>query len=112
MVDKHPELKDSNSSLHKKVADLLNTKAVLRQYPGGIVDAVEIAQLALKTDNSTGLADEVEKLRKENAEFKKRLQPGVGSPSTPAPKKQFRDLSVAEQGAELRRMAVEFDDAN
>ena len=112
MVDKHPELKDSNSSLHKKVADLLNTKAVLRQYPGGIVDAVEIAQLALKTDNSTGLADEVEKLRKENAEFKKRLQPGVGSPSTPAPKKQFKDLSVAEQGAELRRMAVEFDDAN
>ena len=112
MVDKHPELKDSNSSLHKKVADLLNTKAVLRQYPGGIVDAVEIAQLALKTDNSTGLADEVEKLRKENAEFKKRLQPGVGSPSTPAPKKQFKDLSVAEQGAELRRMAVEFDEAN
>ena len=112
MVDKHPELKDANSSLHKKVSDLLNTKAVLRQYPGGIVDAVEIAQLALKTDNSTGLADEVEKLRKENAEFKKRLQPGVGSPSTPAPKKQFKDLSVAEQGAELRRMAVEFDDAN
>jgi hypothetical protein len=112
LVDKHPDLKDSNSGLHKKVAELLNSKAILRQYPDGIVDAVEIAQLALKTDNSTGLADEVEKLRKENAEFKKRLQPGVGSPSTPAPKKQFRDLSVAEQGAELRRMAVEFDDAN
>jgi len=112
MVEKHPDLKDSTSTLHKKVADLLNTKSVLRQYPDGIVDAVEIAQLALKTDHSTGLADEVEKLRKENAEFKKRLQPGVGSPSTPAPKKQFRDLSVAEQGAELRRMAVEFDDAN
>jgi len=112
MVERHPDLKDANSSLHKKVSDLLNTKSVLRQYPDGIVDAVEIAQLALKTDNSTGLADEVEKLRKENAEFKKRLQPGVGSPSTPAPKKQFRDLSVAEQGAELRRMAVEFDDAD
>ncbi len=112
LVDKHPDLKDSNSNLHKKVAELLNSKAVLRQYPDGIVDAVEIAQLALKTDNSTGLADEVEKLRKENAEFKKRLQPGVGSPSTPAPKKQFRDLSVAEQGVELRRMAVEFDDAD
>ena len=112
LVDKHPDLKDSNSSLHKKVAELLNSKAVLRQYPDGIVDAVEIAQLALKTDNSTGLADEVEKLRKENAEFKKRLQPGVGSPSTPAPKKQFKDLSSAEQGAELRRMAMEFDDAN
>ena len=112
LVDKHPDLKDSNSNLHKKVAELLNSKAVLRQYPDGIVDAVEIAQLALKTDNSTGLADEVEKLRKENAEFKKRLQPGVGSPSTPAPKKQFKDLSSAEQGAELRRMAMEFDDAN
>ena len=112
LVDRHPDLKDSNSSLHKKVAELLNSKAVLRQYPDGIVDAVEIAQLALKTDNSTGLADEVEKLRKENAEFKKRLQPGVGSPSTLAPKKQFRDLSVSEQGAELRRMAVEFDEAN
>jgi len=112
MVDKHPDLKDSNSVLHKKVADLLNTKSVLRQYPDGIVDAVEIAQLALKTDHSTGLADEVEKLRKENAEFKKRLQPGVGSPSTLAPKKQFKDLSSAEQGAELRRMAMEFDDAN
>jgi len=112
LVDKHPDLKDSNSNLHKKVAELLNSKAVLRQYPDGIVDAVEIAQLALKTDNSTGLADEVEKLRKENAEFKKRLQPGVGSPSTLAPKKQFKDLSTAEQGAELRRMAVEFDEAN
>ncbi len=112
LVDKHPDLKDSNSNLHKKVAELLNSKAVLRQYPDGIVDAVEIAQLALKTDNSTGLADEVEKLRKENAEFKKRLQPGVGSPSIPAPKKQFKDLSSAEQGAELRRMAMEFDDAN
>ena len=112
LVDKHPDLKDSNSNLHKKVAELLNSKAVLRQYPDGIVDAVEIAQLALKTDNSTGLADEVEKLRKENAEFKKRLQPGVGSPSTPAPKKQFKDLSTAEQGVELRRMAMEFDDAN
>ncbi len=112
LVDKHPDLKDSNSNLHKKVAELLNSKAVLRQYPDGIVDAVEIAQLALKTDNSTGLADEVEKLRKENAEFKKRLQPGVGSPSTPAPKKQFKDLSSAEQGVELRRMAMEFDDAN
>ena len=65
LVDKHPDLKDSNSSLHKKVAELLNSKAVLRQYPDGIVDAVEIAQLALKTDNSTGLADEVEKLRKD-----------------------------------------------
>ena len=112
MADKHPELKDAESPLHKKVSELLKTKAVLRQYADGIVDAVEIAQLALKTDNSTGLADEVEKLRKENAEFKKRLQPGVGSPSTPAPKKQFKDLSTAEQGAELRRMAMEFDDAN
>lgn len=112
MADKHPELKDAQSSLHKKVSELLKTKTVLRQYPDGIVDAVEIAQLALKTDHSTGLADEVEKLRKENAEFKKRLQPGVGSPSTPAPKKAFRDLPVAEQGAELRRMAMEFDDAN
>jgi len=112
MADRHPELKDAESPLHKKVSELLKTKAVLRQYADGIVDAVEIAQLALKTDNSTGLADEVEKLRKENAEFKKRLQPGVGSPSTPAPKKQVRDLSVSEQGAELRRMAVEFDEAN
>lgn len=112
MADKHPELKDATSPLHKKVSELLKSKAVLRQYADGIVDAVEIAQLTLKTDHSTGLADEVENLRKENAEFKKRLQPGVGSPSTLAPKKAFRELSVSEQGAELRRMAVEFDDAN
>lgn len=111
MADKHPELKDAESKLHKKVSELLKTNAVLRSYPLGIVDAVRVATLELQAEDSTGLKDEVEKLRKENAEFKKRLQPAVGAPATPAAKKRFEDMNLKEQGEYLRNAAQEFDRA-
>ena len=111
VAEKHPDLKDANSKLHKKVSELLKTNAVLRSYPLGIVDAVKVATLELEAENSAGLKDEVEKLRKENVEFKKRLQPAVGAPATPAAKKRFEDLNLKEQGEFLRNAAQEFDRA-
>ena len=112
MAEKHPDLKDAGSKLHKKVSELLKTNAVLRSYPLGIVDAVRVATLEIQADDSTGLKDEVEKLRKENADFKKRLQPATGSPATPAAKKRFEDMNLKEQGEFLRNAALEFDRAN
>ena len=112
MADKHPDLRDAGSRLHKKVSELLKTNAVLRSYPLGIVDAVRVATLEIQADDSTGLKDEVEKLRKENADFKKRLQPATGSPATPAAKKRFEDMNLKEQGEFLRNAALEFDRAN
>lgn len=111
VAEKHPELKDANSKLHKKVSELLKTNAVLRSYPLGIVDAVKVATLELSAEDSAGLQDEVEKLRKENADFKKRLQPAVGAPATPAAKKRFEDMNLKEQGELLRNAAQEFDRA-
>jgi len=108
-VDTNPELKDSSSNLYKTVSVLLQEHAILRNYPNGISDAVNLARMKLKADAASDLEKRLQKYESEVTQLRKATTPASGQPSGPARVKAFHELSSEEQGRELLRMAAEAD---
>jgi hypothetical protein len=108
-VDTNPELKDSSSNLYKTVSALLQEHAILRNYPNGISDAVNLARMKLKADAASDLEKKIAKYESEVTQLRKATTPASGQPSGPARVKAFHELSSEEQGRELLKMAAEAD---
>jgi hypothetical protein len=108
-VEANPELKDSNTNLYKAVSQMLQAHAILRNYPSGINDAVAIAKWKLGADSASDLSKKVAEYERELAQLRKATTPASGQPSAPAKKKEFHQLSLADQEKELLRMAAEAD---
>jgi hypothetical protein len=108
-VDANPDLKDSGSKLYKAVSEMLQTHAILRNYPNGINDAVGIAKVKLKAETASDLSKKVAEYERELAQLRKATTPASGQPSAPAKTKAFHELSLDEQERELMRMAGEVD---
>jgi len=108
-VEANPELKDSGSKLYKAVSEMLQTHAILRNYPNGINDAVGIAKVKLKAEAASDLEKKVAEYERELAQLRKATTPASGQPSAPAKTKAFHELSLDEQERELLRMAGEAD---
>ena len=111
-VEENPELKDSSSSLYKAVSEMLERHAILRNYPAGINDAVQIAKMRIKAETASGLEKKVAEYERELAQLRKATTPASGQPSAPAKQKAFHELSSADQEKELLRMAMEADRSN
>jgi hypothetical protein len=108
-VDSNPDLKNSSTPLYKAVSEMLQTHAILRNYPAGIKDAVGIAKVKLQAETASELQKKVAEYESELAQLRKATTPGSGQPTGPAKTKAFHELSLNEQESELMRMAGEVD---
>jgi hypothetical protein len=108
-VDSNPDLKDSSTPLYKAVSEMLQTHAILRNYPAGIKDAVGLARQKLQAETASELQKKVAEYESELAQLRKATTPGSGQPTGPAKTKAFHELSLDEQERELMKMAGEVD---
>lgn len=107
--DDHPELNDPESPLTKTMNEVLKNRPTFMTYPGGVQDAVVVAQLKLKADSVEALQKELDELRAKAEAQEKKLQPGGSTPVRPESEKTWDTLSTKEQGNLLLRMAMEAD---
>ena len=106
-----PELADNNSEGYKQTFAVLRAYPVLRTYPGGIKDAVQLVQLQRKANKAETALKEVETLKSRLAEAEARLTPAIGAPESGGRTKSIADMSDAEARAQLKRLAAEADAA-
>ena len=108
-VEANPELKDSSTKLYKMVSQLLQTHAILRNYPAGISDAVGLAKMNMKAETASDLEKRLKDAETELQRLRKATTPAASQPSAPAKIKTFDEMTSEEQGRELLRMAMEAD---
>lgn len=105
----NPELSDANSAFYKETLQALANYPMLRRYPGGIRDAVELVKTIRTAREAEGLRKERDtwKTRAETAEA--RLLPAGGAPESGLLPRDITEMGDAEAEAELKRMAAEAD---
>ena len=104
-----PELADKTSGFHRQTFDVLRQYPVLRNYPGGIKDAVELVKLQRKAGEADGLRKEVDTLKSRLAEAESRLTPAIGAPESGGRTKSIAEMGDADARAALKRLAAEAD---
>jgi hypothetical protein len=107
----HKDLNDQESDLFKMVGQLLERKPVLTQYPEGITDAVEAADMYLKANRSSDLEKQVSDLKKQVAEYEEKLTLNGSQPGGTMQVESFDKLSVDRQRAELVKAMSSADES-
>lgn len=109
LVSEAPELKDPDSELTRAVSSVLKSRPILTQYPGGIVDAVEVARVYVKSLKAESLEKELSDLRAKVADYEKRLQPTGGEAFGPDEEVAFDKLPEAKQRDAIMRALASHD---
>jgi len=115
MIAENPDLKDEASDLGKRVISILKSedaelRNLINSTPNGFVYATQIAKMQAAAEASEALRSEVENLRKENSELRKKTSLSAGSTAKASPKrKAFDEMSYQEQEEYLRRSASDSD---
>lgn len=114
MISEHPELKDESSDLGRRVISLLKSddaelRRIINSTPNGFIYATQIAKMQKAAEESEALRTEIESLRKENGELRKKTSLSVSGSQKPAKRKSFDEMDNSQQEAFLRRMAVDSD---
>ena len=107
----HKDLNDQESDLFKMVGQLLERKPVLTQYPEGITDAVEAADMYLKANRSSDLEKQVSDLKKQVAEYEEKLTLNGSQPVGTMQIESFDKLSADRQRAELVKAMSSADES-
>ena len=107
----HKDLNDQESELFKMVGQLLERKPVLTQYPEGITDAVEAADMYLKANRSSDLEKQVSDLKKQVAEYEEKLTLNGSQPGGTMQLESFDKLSADRQRAELLKAMSNADES-
>jgi hypothetical protein len=107
----HKDLNDQESDLFKMVGQLLERKPVLTQYPEGITDAVEAADMYLKANRSSDLEKQVSDLKKQVAEYEEKLTLNGSQPGGTMQVESFDKLSADRQRAELVKAMSSADES-
>ena len=107
----HKDLNDQESDLFKMVGQLLERKPVLTQYPEGITDAVEAADMYLKANRSSDLEKQVSDLKKQVAEYEEKLTLNGSQPGGTMQLESFDKLSADRQRAELVKAMASADES-
>ena len=107
----HKDLNDQESDLFKMVGQLLERKPVLTQYPEGITDAVEAADMYLKANRSSDLEKQVSDLKKQVAEYEEKLTLNGSQPGGTMQIESFDKLSADRQRAELLKAMSNADES-
>lgn len=109
-AESYPELRDHSSPFRKAVNGMLEERAVLTTYSGGILDAADIVAIQMKAGDASQLQEQVKALTDENSGLKSKLSIGGSDPTdSPSGPAKFGDLSQGEQFAELQRKAAMLD---
>ena len=112
LTAKKPELKDSNSELHKRTVKVIEQFPLLAQSEGGLKYAVRAAEIELQAEEFDVTKAELTKLKAEYEKLIKKTQIGTGSPtSAPKEAKTFEQMSLKEQEKHLEQAAYEHDRA-
>ena len=107
----HKDLNDQESDLFKMVGQLLERKPVLTQYPEGITDAVEAADMYLKANRSSDLEKQVSDLKKQVAEYEEKLTLNGSQPGGTMQIESFDKLPADRQRAELVKAMASADES-
>ena len=107
----HKDLNNQESDLFKMVGQLLERKPVLTQYPEGITDAVEAADMYLKANRSSDLEKQVSDLKKQVAEYEEKLTLNGSQPGGTMQIESFDKLSADRQRDELLKAMSSADEA-
>lgn len=115
MIAENPELRDDTSDLGKRVISILKSedaelRTLINSTPNGFVYATQIAKMQAAAEASEALRSEVENLRKENSELRKKTSLSAGSTAKASTKrKAFDEMNYQEQEEFLRRSASDSD---
>ncbi len=107
----HKDLNDQESDLFKMVGQLLERKPVLTQYPEGITDAVEAADMYLKANRASDLEEQVSDLKKQVAEYEEKLTLNGSQPGGTMQIESFDKLPADRQRAELLKAMSNADES-
>lgn len=116
VIDENPELKDQGSQLYKTLSEIANSedegiRNFLNTHPNGLIYAAQIAKMKVAAESAATLKTEVEKLKAENEQFRKRLSVGESTPSKPSKgKKSFDQMDSKEQEQFLSKLVREADE--
>ena len=107
----HKDLNNQESELFKMVGQLLERKPVLTQYPEGITDAVEAADMYLKANRASDLEKQVSDLKKQVAEYEEKLTLNGSQPGGTMQIESFDKLSADKQRDELLKAMASADES-
>jgi hypothetical protein len=114
MISENPELKDDQSDLGRRVISILRSgdedlKNLINSTPNGFIYATQIAKMQKAAEESEVLRTELESLKKENADLRKKTSLSASGSQAPAKRKNFEEMSYQEQEEFLRRNASDAD---
>jgi len=114
MISENPDLKDEQSDLGKRVVSILRSedeelKTLINSTPNGFIYATQIAKMQQAAEASEALRKEVESLKKENTDLRKKTSLSASGSQAPAKRKSFEEMSYQEQEEFLRRNASDAD---
>lgn len=114
MIAENPELKDESSDLGKRVVSILKTedaelRNLINSTANGFVYATQIAKMQKAAEASEALRTEIESLRKENGDLRKKTSLSASGSQKPAKRKSFDEMDSRQQESFLRSMAVDSD---
>jgi hypothetical protein len=114
MIAENPELKDESSDLGKRVISLLKSedadlRNLINSTANGFVYATQIAKMQKAAEASEALRTEIESLRKENGDLRKKTSLSASGSQKPAKRKSFDEMDSRQQESFLRSMAVDSD---
>lgn len=114
MIEENPELKDETSDFAKRVVGILQSedselRKLINSSPNGFSYATQIAKMQKAAEESEVLRTELESLKKENADLRKKTSLSASGSQTPAKRKSFDEMSYSEQEEFLRRNASDSD---
>lgn len=114
MIEENPDLKDEESDFAKRVVGILKSedmelRKLINASPNGFAYATQIAKMQKAAEDSEVLRTELESLKKENADLRKKTSLSASGSQTPAKRKSFEEMSYQEQEEFLRRNASDSD---
>jgi hypothetical protein len=114
MIVENPDLKDETSDLGRRVISLLKSddpelRTLINSTQNGFIYATQIAKMQKAAEESEALRTEIESLRKENGDLRKKTSLSVSGNQKPAKRKSFDEMDSRQQEAFLRSMAVDSD---
>jgi len=105
------DLGDRESELYRATAQVLRSDARFSRFPDGIRIAAQIARLQVDAGAVPKLREQLQAQQEELAKLRAATSPSRGAPNSRGQSRPFEALSLAEQEAELARMAAEYDAA-
>jgi hypothetical protein len=106
----NPEVFNPESPVSAHVQRIIAENPWIYHVPQGFQRAAEVAEMLVKMDSISELQDENEQLRAQLEKYQRKSQPGKSGYAAPRlGEKDFDDMSLDEQEAELRRLTREAD---